>query len=69
MMDQGFLHPSGEMRIFVAGATGVIGRRLVPMLLEGNHNVVGMTRSQERAELYERQAPSPSCATCTTPIG
>jgi nucleoside-diphosphate-sugar epimerase len=37
------------MRIFVAGATGVIGRRLVPMLLEDGHEVVGMTRSEDRA--------------------
>jgi nucleoside-diphosphate-sugar epimerase len=32
------------MRIFVAGATGVIGRELLPML--ANHAVVGMTRSR-----------------------
>lgn len=32
------------MRIFVAGATGAIGRALLP-LLEG-HKVVGMTRSR-----------------------
>ncbi len=47
------------MRIFVAGATGVIGRRLVPMLLEGNHNVVGMTRSQERAEALRKAGAKP----------
>jgi hypothetical protein len=27
----------GEMRIFVARATGVIGRRLVPMLVGAGH--------------------------------
>ena len=32
------------MRIFVAGATGVIGRRLVPLLLAGGHDVAAMTR-------------------------
>jgi nucleoside-diphosphate-sugar epimerase len=32
------------MRIFVAGATGVIGRELLPML--AGHTVVGMTRSR-----------------------
>jgi nucleoside-diphosphate-sugar epimerase len=37
------------MKVFVAGATGVIGRRLVPMLLKDGHEVVGMTRSEDRA--------------------
>jgi len=31
-------------RILVAGATGVIGRRLVPLLVEAGHHVVGMGR-------------------------
>ena len=33
------------MRIFVAGATGVIGVRLVPLLVSAGHQVAGMTRS------------------------
>ena len=33
------------MKIFLAGATGVIGRRLTPLLLEAGHEVTGMTRS------------------------
>jgi nucleoside-diphosphate-sugar epimerase len=33
------------MRIFLAGATGVIGVRLLPLLLAGGHRVAGMTRS------------------------
>jgi nucleoside-diphosphate-sugar epimerase len=37
------------MRVFVAGATGVIGRRLVPRLREAGHEVTAMTRRQERA--------------------
>jgi nucleoside-diphosphate-sugar epimerase len=37
------------MRIFVAGATGVIGRRLVPMLVANGHDVTGMTRSAAKA--------------------
>ncbi|HEY5388166.1 MAG TPA: NAD(P)-dependent oxidoreductase [Thermoleophilia bacterium] len=41
------------MKIFVAGATGVIGRRLVPLLVEGGHDVVGMSRSAERAATLE----------------
>jgi nucleoside-diphosphate-sugar epimerase len=37
------------MRVFVAGATGVIGVRLVPLLVEDGHDVAGMTRSPEKA--------------------
>jgi 2-alkyl-3-oxoalkanoate reductase len=38
------------MRVFVAGASGAIGRRLVPQLVEAGHEVTGTTRSEERAE-------------------
>jgi 2-alkyl-3-oxoalkanoate reductase len=37
------------MRVFLAGATGVIGRQLVPRLLEAGHEVVGSTRSSGKA--------------------
>ena len=37
------------MKVFVAGATGVIGRALVPKLREAGHEVTGMTRSEEQA--------------------
>jgi nucleoside-diphosphate-sugar epimerase len=37
------------MRVFVAGASGVIGIRLVPLLIEDGHEVAGMTRTPERA--------------------
>jgi nucleoside-diphosphate-sugar epimerase len=38
------------MRVFVAGATGVIGRRLVPQLIERGHEVVATTRSPKNDE-------------------
>ena len=38
------------MRIFLAGATGAIGRRLVPQLLGAGHHVVGTTRSPSKAD-------------------
>ena len=38
------------MKVFVAGATGAIGRPLLAQLRGAGHEVVGMTRSQERAE-------------------
>jgi len=41
------------LKIFVAGATGVIGRRLVPLLVAGGHDVVGMSRSSVRARSLE----------------
>jgi nucleoside-diphosphate-sugar epimerase len=37
------------MRIFVAGATGAIGHRLLPLLLGRGHQVTAMTRRPDRA--------------------
>ena len=37
------------MNIFLAGASGVIGRRLVPLLRDAGHSVTGTTRSPEKA--------------------
>jgi len=39
------------MKVFVAGATGVIGRALVPRLLEAGHEVVGMSKDESRSGL------------------
>jgi nucleoside-diphosphate-sugar epimerase len=41
------------MRVFLAGATGAIGRQIVPLLLADGHQVTGMTRSPERAHELE----------------
>src|SRR3712207_102371 len=42
------------MRVFVAGATGAIGKQLVPRLVEAGHEVHGMMRSESKqAMLYE----------------
>jgi nucleoside-diphosphate-sugar epimerase len=38
------------MKIFLAGAGGAIGRRLVPLLVGSGHEVVGTSRSREGAE-------------------
>ena len=38
------------MRVFVAGASGAIGKRLVPQLVEGGHEVVGAFRNPEHVE-------------------
>ncbi len=39
------------MRIFVAGASGVIGRRLLPLLVAAGHHVTGLTRTPAKADL------------------
>ena len=41
------------MNIFLAGASGVIGRRLVPLLRDAGHLVTGTTRSPEKAAALE----------------
>jgi nucleoside-diphosphate-sugar epimerase len=46
-------------RILVAGATGVIGRRLVPRLVERGYEVFGTTRSADRAQDLERAGATP----------
>ena len=38
------------MKVFVAGASGAIGRPLVRQLVAAGHEVTGMTRREERAE-------------------
>ena len=38
------------MKVFLAGATGAIGRQLVPRLVAAGHEVVGMTRSESKRD-------------------
>jgi nucleoside-diphosphate-sugar epimerase len=47
------------MRIFLAGATGAIGRRLLPLLRRAGHEVTGMTRSETRAEELRAEGVEP----------
>ncbi len=47
------------MRIFLAGATGAVGKHLVPLLREAGHVVVGTTRSPEKAEHLRAQGVQP----------
>src|SRR5437764_5965245 len=47
------------MRVFVAGATGAIGRRLVPSRVEAGHDVTGMTRSADRADALRGAGADP----------
>jgi nucleoside-diphosphate-sugar epimerase len=50
------------MKVFVAGASGAAGKRLVPALVEGGHSVVGMTRSAEKADLLRALGAEPVVA-------
>ncbi|MEB3071420.1 NAD-dependent epimerase/dehydratase family protein [[Mycobacterium] vasticus] len=47
------------VRIFVAGASGVIGVRLVPMLVAAGHTVGAMTRSAEKADRLAQLGAQP----------
>lgn len=47
------------MRVFVAGATGAIGRPLIPMLVGAGHEVAGTTRSESKADAIRRAGAEP----------
>jgi len=47
------------MKILLAGAAGVIGKRLVPLLVAAGHEVVGTTRSQEKSQLLQQLGATP----------
>jgi nucleoside-diphosphate-sugar epimerase len=50
------------MRIFVAGATGAIGRALITQLLAKGHDVVALIRSAEKARTLVKQGVEPAIA-------
>jgi uncharacterized protein YbjT (DUF2867 family) len=47
------------VRIFLAGATGVLGLRLVPLLVADGHRVAGMTRSPRKADALRALGAEP----------
>jgi 2-alkyl-3-oxoalkanoate reductase len=55
------------MKIFVAGATGVLGRALVPQLVARGHEVVGMTRSASKEDAVRRLGARPVVADALDP--
>jgi nucleoside-diphosphate-sugar epimerase len=55
------------MRVFVAGATGAIGRQLVPRLVAAGHEVHGMTRSQSRQAMLSELGAVPVVADALSP--
>ena len=50
------------MRIFVAGASGAVGRRLMPLLVGAGHEVTGMTRSADAARDLKAAGVTPAIA-------
>jgi 2-alkyl-3-oxoalkanoate reductase len=46
------------MRVFLAGATGAVGRRLVPRLRAAGHEVVATTRTPARSISCTASAPN-----------
>ena len=50
------------MRIFVAGATGAVGRGLVPRLVGSGHSVVGLTRTPAKAGPLRELGAEPAVA-------
>ena len=47
------------MKIFVAGATGAIGRRLLPLLVAAGHDVAGTTRVAAKGDLVRTLGATP----------
>jgi nucleoside-diphosphate-sugar epimerase len=50
------------MKVFVAGATGALGRQLVPQLVAAGHEVTGMTRSPGKEEVVRSLGARPAVA-------
>jgi nucleoside-diphosphate-sugar epimerase len=48
-----------QRKLFLAGATGVIGVQLIPLLIERNFEVAGSTRSPAKASTLEAQGVVP----------
>jgi 2-alkyl-3-oxoalkanoate reductase len=55
------------MKVFVAGATGALGKQLVPQLLAHGHEVVGMTRTDAKRELVQSLGARPVVADALDP--
>jgi nucleoside-diphosphate-sugar epimerase len=55
------------MRVFVAGATGAIGKQLVPRLVAAGHDVHGMTRSESNEAMLRELGAVPVVADALDP--
>lgn len=57
------------MKVFVAGATGVIGRRAVEQLVAAGHEVTAVARSEEKAERLRAAGATPVAVSLFDPAG
>jgi nucleoside-diphosphate-sugar epimerase len=57
------------MKVFVAGATGVLGRAAVPRLVAAGHEVRGVARSPEKADQLRAQGAEPVTVDLFDPVG
>ena len=48
------------MKVFVTGATGVVGRRLVPLLVRAGHEVTAVARTPEKAAALQKAGARPA---------
>jgi nucleoside-diphosphate-sugar epimerase len=55
------------MKVFVAGATGAIGKQLVPRLVAAGHEVHGMTRSESKQAMLHALGAVPVVADALDP--
>ena len=55
------------MKVFVAGATGALGRQLVPRLVANGHDVTGMTRTESKRDLVRSLGARPAVADALDP--
>jgi len=55
------------MRVFVAGATGAIGKQLVPLLVAAGHEVHGMARSESKQAMLYEMGAAPAVADALDP--
>jgi NAD dependent epimerase/dehydratase family enzyme len=50
------------MHVFLAGSTGVLGRRIIPLLTDGGHQVTALTRRSDRTGMLLSLGAHPGLA-------